>query len=500
MLRPMAVTATTPPVDPCLLVIFGATGDLARRKLVPALANLRAAALLPDGFEVLGLGGRKLDDEGLRNHLEEGLPKSVRPEAWDWLRAKISYLAGDFKDEATYNRLRERLCPSEADGPRNIMFYLSTPPSFFAVIAENLARLALTQEPPDGYRRLVVEKPFGHDLASAVTLNRKLLCRLDERQIFRIDHYLGKETVQNLLVFRFANGIFEPIWNRRYIDHVQITVAETVGVGHRGRYYEEAGALRDMVPNHLFQLLALTAMEPPTSFAADAVRNEKGKVLDALRPLTPEEVLTQAVRGQYGPGQDPGGNLQKGYREESFIDPGSPTETFVALKLYLDNWRFAGVPFYLRTGKRMPRRMTEVVIQFRQVPFVLFKRARAAPTPNQLVLRIQPEEGIHLSFAAKVPGPAMKMGPVEMDFSYQEAFGSKPTTGYETLLYDAMRGDATLFQRADNLERAWGFVQPILDVWKALPPRDFPDYKAGSLGPSDVAALLEDDGRSWRNG
>ncbi len=368
----------------------------------------------------------------------------------------------------------------------------------FGEAVRQLGAAGLAQEADGHWRRVIVEKPFGRDLESARALNAEIKQVLGERQIYRIDHYLGKETVQNLIMFRFGNGIFEPIWNRRYIDHVQITAAETVGVELRGGYYETAGALRDMVPNHLFQLVSLTAMEPPISFHADAVRDEQAKVLHGIQPPTPEEVLSMTVRGQYGQGQTEDGPAPP-YRAEPDVAPNSSTETFVALKLRIDNWRWADVPFYLRTGKRLPRRVTEIAIQFRRAPFQLFRNTLVESLrTNRLVIRIQPNEGISLRFGAKVPGPIMRMGAVEMDFNYVDYFGSTPSTGYERLIYDCMIGDATLFQRADMVEAGWSVITPVLDVWKALPPRAFPNYEAGSWGPQEADELLARDGREWR--
>ncbi len=492
------------PVGPCAIVIFGAAGDLTRRKLIPALYNLAEAGLLPDQFAIVGFA-RRLDEEEFRRQLRDEarshLTGEFRQETWDWLDARVSRVAGDFNDPEAYAQLKHRL--TEVDQKwgtgGNYLYYLSTPPSFFGEIPRQLDRAALTHAEGDVWRRVVVEKPFGRDLESARSLNRELLEVLDEAQIYRIDHYLGKETVQNLLVFRFANAIFEPIWNRRYVDHVQITVAESVGIGTRGGYYEGAGALRDMVPNHMFQLLALIAMEPPISFEADAVRNEKGKVFHAINPIEPDEVLDEAVRGQYGEGVMPDGERSEAYRSLDKVDPESATETFAALKLMIDNWRWAGVPFYLRTGKRLPRRYTEIAIQFKDVPLILFENTPVDELRrNVLVLRIQPDEGIALSFNAKVPGPAMQIGGVDMDFCNTAYFGAAPATGYETLLYDCMRGDAGLFQRGDNAESAWSVVDPILDVWSALPPRDFPNYAGGTWGPAAAGELLRRDGRSWR--
>lgn len=491
--------------DPCALVIFGASGDLTARKLLPALYNLAASRLLPDGFAVVGLATRELTTEAFRDRMTEALGEHLGEGRdaglIDWLTARLHFVSGDFRDPALYQRLSETLghVAAEHGTGGNVLYYLSTPPSFFGEIVRQLGAAGLTREESSQWRRVIIEKPFGHDLESARSLNREISGVLDERQIYRIDHYLGKETVQNILVFRFANAIFEPVWNRRYVDHVQITVAEQLGVEHRGKYYEEAGALRDMVPNHMLQLLALLAMEPPTSFGADAVRDEKGKVLAAIQPINQEDVLTRAVRGQYGPGTTSAG-AAPGYRDEPLVNPDSATETYVALKLTIDNWRWADVPFYLRTGKRMPTRVTEIAIQFKRVPFSLFRHTPVDRlTPNQLVLRLQPNEGISLRFGAKVPGAAVQIGTVNMDFCYADYFGSAPTTGYETLLFDAMNGDATLFQRADSVERGWNIVEPILDVWKALPPRAFPNYPAGSWGPAEADQLLARDGRAWRN-
>jgi len=383
--------------------------------------------------------------------------------------------------------------------PGNYLFYLSVAPTLIAPVVQNLGKSGLSKEENGRWRRVVIEKPFGHDVPSAVELNRCIKSVIGERQIFRIDHYLGKETVQNLMVFRFGNGMFEPIWNRNYIDHVQVTVAEELGVEGRGPYYDGAGAMRDMVPNHIAQLLSLVGMEPPISFSADAVRDEQVKLLDSIEPLSPEDVLHQAVRGQYGPGEVAGKKVP-GYRQEEKVPPESTTETFVALKLMVDNWRWAGVPFYARTGKRLPTRMTQIVIQFKQAPAMLFQHTSVdRPTTNRLYIHIQPKEGISLRFGAKVPGPVLTMGAVEMDFDYVDYFGRVPSTGYETLLYDAMIGDATLFQRADMVEAGWAMVQPLLDVWKALPPRNFPNYAAGSWGPADADELLQRDGRHWEN-
>ena len=488
-----------PPVGPATIVIFGATGDLTKRKLLPSLHNLAAANLLDPRTSVIGLGRGEITDEDLRAKVLEAVKtfatRDVDPAAADWLVSRTRYVSGDFQDPATYARLAPLLSG-------DVLFYLATAPEFFAPIVGNLGRAGLTSESPEGeeprFRRVIVEKPFGHDLVSARELNRSLRKTLRERQIFRIDHYLGKETVQNILVFRFGNGMFEPVWNRRYVDNVQITVAETIGVESRGGYYEGAGALRDMIPNHLMQLLALVTMEPPTSFEAEAVREEKSKLLRSVQVFTPERVLTDAVRGQYGPGSCEGKRV-RAYRAEEKVAHDSATETFAALRLSVDNWRWADVPFYLRTGKRLAKRVSEISIQFRRPPFLLFRNTPVEHlSRNVLVIRIHPDEGISLRFGAKIPGPSVRMGNVAMEFRTKDAFGSNPSTGYETLLYDAIEGDATLFQREDMVEAGWRVVQPILEVWKALPPHGFPNYAAGSWGPAEAADMLAREGRRWR--
>ncbi len=399
-----------------------------------------------------------------------------------------------------YTALASRL--AELDRERqtagNYMFYLATSPKFFGPIVEHLGAAGLSHQEGGHWRRVIIEKPFGHDLESAKALNREIKSVLDENQIYRIDHYLGKETVQNIMVFRFDNAIFEPIWNRRYIDHVQITNAETVGVELRGGYFDTTGTLRDMVPNHLMQLLSLTAMESPASFSADAVRNEQAKVLHAIQPLDSEDVLNRMVRGQYGEGMI-GNETVPAYRKEAGVSPDSRTETYVAMKLTVDNWRWAGVPFYLRTAKRLAKRHTEIAIQFKSTPFELFRSSAFHKLhSNTLVIRIQPVEGISLSFGAKIPGAVLRVGSVDMNFEYSKYFGADAHTGYEVLLYDCMIGDATLFQRADMVEAGWSVVDPILDVWAALPPRKFPNYAAGSWGPKAADELLERDERHWR--
>jgi glucose-6-phosphate 1-dehydrogenase len=486
------------------MVIFGASGDLTKRKLIPALYNLAESDLLPEEFAVVGVArtGMTTDEfrQKMSREIREFATGQVEPGRWDRFVQRLHYLPGDVGDPNTYQALRGLLDRLDKEhGTRgNTFYYLATGPGVFSGIVQRLGEAGLTREELGRWRRVIIEKPFGRDLESARALNREIGAVLRESQIYRIDHYLGKETVQNILVFRFANGIFEPIWNRRYIDHVQITVAEQVGVGERGGYYEEAGALRDMVPNHIFQLITLTAMEPPTSFEANAVRDEQAKILRALQPFTAQDVLTRAVRGQYGEGVV-GGTLVPAYRAEPKVAPDSQTETFVVLKLAIDDWRWADVPFYLRTGKRLAKRVTEVAIQFKRAPFILFRQTAVEHLmANRLVLHIQPDEGISLSFGAKVPGPLVRLGTVDMAFHYKDYFGSRPSTGYERLLHDCMIGDATLFQRADMVEAGWSVVAPILDVWKALPPRNFPNYASGSWGPREADELLERDGRHWR--
>jgi glucose-6-phosphate 1-dehydrogenase len=493
------------PGDPCVMVIFGAAGDLTRRKLVPALYNLARNQLLSREFAVLGIAHGSMSEEEFRKKVVEDVRQYTGndgdPDLIEWFIRHTYYVTGEFEDKNIYPQLKSHLAKIDKEHSThgNYFFYLATAPNFFGPIVEQLSAAVLMEEDGQHWRRVIIEKPFGHDLESAKALNQQLLRVASEKQIYRIDHYLGKETVQNILAFRFANGIFEPIWNRRYIDHVQISVAETVGVEQRGSYYDNAGALRDMVPNHIMQLISLTAMEPPVSFQADAVRDEQAKILHAIQPHSSEDVLSRTVRGQYGDGIVDAKRVPA-YRADTGVPPNSKTETFVAMKLAIDNWRWADVPFYLRTGKRLPAQNTHIVIQFRRAPFVLFRDTPVENLmPNQLVLHIQPEEGISLQFAAKVPGPVMRLGAVDMNFEYADYFGTQPSTGYERLLHDCMIGDQTLFQRADMVEAGWCVVSSVLDVWKALPPRNFPNYAAGTWGPKEAEELLERDGRHWRN-
>ncbi len=496
-----------PRPEPCVMVIFGATGDLTRRMLAPALYNLARQRLLPVNFSVVGIARRPMDEESFRQMLREAVDRHSRsgpvdPAVWASLAEGIGYLAFETGDARGYRRLAELLARiDQARGTAgNRVFYLATPPSVFAEVVQQLGAAGLNRSPAGsgGWTRIIVEKPFGRDLESARRLNEQIHAVFDERQVYRIDHYLGKEMVQNLLVFRFANGIFEPIWSRRYVDHVQITVAESVGVEGRGEYYEEAGVLRDMFQNHLMQLLSLTAMEPPVALDADAVRDEKVKVLRAVRPPAGEEALRQTVRGQYVAGYVAGQRVP-GYREEPSVSPTSTTETFAALRLEIDSWRWAGVPFYLRSGKRMPRRVTEIAVVFKEAPLALFGRAddgRAGA--NVLAFRIQPDEGIALRFAAKQPGFAMRIRWVTMDFRYGTSFGVELPAAYERLLLDCMLGDATLFTREDEVETAWGIVTPILEAWRARPIAELPAYEAGAWGPPEADAFIEADGRTWR--
>jgi len=492
------------PADPCCLVIFGASGDLTHRLLVPALYNLAASGLLPEAFALIGVARSESSSEAFRDDLAKSLPKfatrDIDERVVKKVLAGVAYVQGDPEDAATYQKIGQELARIERErGTKgNRLFYLATPPAGFAPIGCHLGQSGLTREENGAWRRVVIEKPFGTDLASARELNQKLLGVLKENQIFRIDHYLGKETVQNILVLRFGNGLFEPIWNRHHIEHVQITVAESLTVGRRGSYYDATGALRDMVPNHLIQLLSLIAMEPPSRFAADAVRAEKAQVLDAVQLQMNGDATRDAVRAQYGDGYIENRAVEA-YRKTKDVKPDSTTETYVALKLQIDNWRWAGVPFYLRTGKALRAKQTEVAIKFRQAPVAMFRETPVDRlADNFLVIRIQPDECIGLEFNAKIPGPSVAIGGVGMTFKYGDYFEASPSTGYETLIYDCMIGDAILYPRADGIEAGWRVVQPFLDAWRAAGAEGLATYRAGSEGPPEADALLAKDGRRWR--
>ncbi len=497
------------PAGPCCMVIFGAAGDLTKRLVVPALYNLACANLLPREFAIVGFDLAQKDDNTWHEELLQMVQEFVKGpqgkgdlnvDIWRWLTGRMSYLQGDLTKAESYQTLKSKLTETDKQNGTagNYLFYLAIADRFFGTVVEEVGRSGLARGQNKEWRRVVIEKPFGHDLASAQALNRQILSVLEENQIYRIDHFLGKETVQNIMMFRFANGLFEPLWNRDRIDHVQITVTETVGVEKRGSFYEKTGALRDMVPNHVFQLVAMTGMEAPNSFSADGIRSEKAKLIEAIRICEAQEVKCHAVRGQYGPGEINGEKVA-GYRTEPNVAPNSDVETYAALKLIIDNWRWCGVPFYIRTGKRLARRKTQISIKFKDVPTALLRGIRLhQPLPNWLLLRIQPDEGISFEFGAKIPGPELKAGDVRMDFKYEDYFGTAPATGYETLLYDVMIGDPTLFQRADNIEAGWRVVQPILDFWGSTAPTNFPNYAAGSQGPAESDELLKRDGRQWR--
>jgi glucose-6-phosphate 1-dehydrogenase len=484
------------------LVIFGASGDLTHRKLIPALWTLFAGRTLPEPFAIVGTGRTVMSDEEFRDKMRESVREFARfkipsDQVWQRFAANLFYLPGDPTTPELYARIRERLAELERarGGAANRLYYLSTPPSLYDDIVIQLGKAGLAAE-EGGWTRIIIEKPFGHDLASAQELNALVTGVFQEEQLYRIDHYLGKETVQNILALRFANGIFEPLWNRNHVAEVQLTVAERVGVEGRGGYYEESGALRDMIQNHLLQVACLVAMEPPVTFDAGAVRDEKSKVMQAVRPIDPARVEASALRAQYGPGFMDNQQVP-GYVQEKGVKPDSTTETYAALRLQIDNWRWAGVPFYLRTGKRMARRASEIVIRFHRTPHMIFRRGTVSVDPNLLVIRIQPDEGIALIVDAKEPGPELKISPVTLDFKYQEVFGGEPPEAYERLLLDAIHGDATLYARGDWIEQAWRLTQPVLDHWAAT-PGPLPRYDAGSWGPAEADAFIARDGGKWR--
>lgn len=498
---------------PCTMIIFGASGDLSRRKLMPALCHLMSDGLLSNDFSVIGIGRGEMSDDQFRDAMRDALENAgaagaAEPSMWNRFANRLGYVSGDLTDGATYVALRDRLSmlehgnDAENGGARGRLFYLALPPGAYETALVHLSESGLAPRVADPEQRpwvrIIIEKPFGRSLESARALNQVIGARFAEHQIFRIDHYLGKETVQNLLVFRFANSIFEPVWNRDHIHHVQITAAESVGVEHRAGYYEEAGVIRDMFQNHLLQMLALTAMEPPVTFRADAVRTEKVKVLNAIRPIPRDDIHRYSVMGQYGPG-NVGGKHVAGYREEEGVAPNTTTPTYAALRLQIDNWRWQGVPFFLRSGKRMPRRATEIAISFRRPPHLMFPLGRGEGiAPNVLAFRIQPNEGISLCFEVKVPDHHFRMATATMDFSYAEGFGASGHSAYETLLVDCMLGDATLFTRSDGVEAAWRVIDPITAAWEQSPPAPLPNYAAGEWGPAEADALIAGDGAEWR--
>jgi glucose-6-phosphate 1-dehydrogenase len=500
--RPGSIYGGT--AEPCAIILFGASGDLAKRKVIPAMYDLAQNNSLGERYAILGFARTPMNDDTFRSTVGEAAKTisevgPIDPARWNDFASNMHYCPGDYADQSSYARLAKGLAELDAEKKLggNRLFYLSTPPEVYQDIVEHLGRSGLAHPgSPGSWVRIIIEKPFGRDLASAKELNKIVLNVFEEKQVYRIDHYLGKDTVQNLLVLRFGNGIFEPLWNRNYVDHVQITASETLGVERRGGFYETAGALRDMIQSHMLQLTSLVAVEPPASFDATAVRNEKLKVLQSIRPFNLEMVAQSVVRGQYAPGKF-GNKAVAGYRDEPGVNRNSRTETFVAGRLLIDNWRWAGVPFYLRTGKRLAKRSTEIMIQFRRAPHIVFREREVQP--NRLILNIQPDEGVCVSFGAKKPGTEMSIGTVAMNFSYREGFGGTSRSAYATLLNDCLRGDATLFDRGDSVEAAWSLIEPILDVWSAAKTATVPEYPAGTWGPEESDQLLERDGRQWYN-
>lgn len=492
--------ATNPFADPlrferrvpeCAIVIFGAHGDLSKRKLMPALYRLAYERRLPASFAIVGTSRTQLNDEAFRQTMHDAVKQFLEDSPFDedlWLSfaRNLYYIAGDLKDCELYSRIGAKL---NELGQKNVLFYLSTQPSYYAPLVDCLGGAGLAKPPAGAWRRIIIEKPFGHDLTSAIALNEDIHKVFPENSVYRIDHYLGKETVQNILAFRFGNGIFEPVWNRRYVNHVQITAAESIGVEGRGAYYQEAGALRDMIQNHLLQVTATIAMEPPAVFESDAVRDERAKLLRSIHVMHPDEVSTNAVAGQYS-----------GFRQEPGVDPDSQTDTFAAATFFVENWRWAGVPFYIRSGKKLPKRTTDIAVQFNDAPHALFNsnQSDGPGQPNLLIVRIQPEEGLSLRFLSKQPGSGMRLRPVSMDFNYGSSFGERSPTAYETLLVDAMKGDATLYTRQDMVEASWRVVQPILDDWSGR-KFDFPNYEPGTWGPAESDRMLARRGHHWRN-
>jgi glucose-6-phosphate 1-dehydrogenase len=502
--EPFTITQPAlPKAGSCLLVIFGGTGDLTRRKLIPALYDLACIGCTNPTFDVLGVGRTQLSEDEFRERMHEGAAKSkdarnYSESGWSGFANRLHYLVGDANHPDFYPQLRAKIERMQLDGAsKNVLFYVSTVASLAPPIVEGLGQAGLAQR-EGGWTRIVLEKPFGHDLHSAQELNAIVCGVFDEDSVYRIDHYLGKETVQNIMVFRFGNSMFEPIWNRNYIDYIEITAAETLGVENRAAFYEETGALRDMVANHLLQLLTLTAMEPPVAFDANSVRELKVQVLRAIRPMSVDEVAKRTIRGQYGAGTINGVEVP-GYRNEPGVNPGSNTETYVAVEFQVDNWRWAGVPFYVRAGKRLANQLTEIAVHFKRTPQALFSRNLDDVHHNIITMRIQPNEGIALNFGAKTPGTQMRASRVNMDFSYRDAFGTATPVAYETLLLDAMRGDATLFTRRDEVEAEWRIITPIEEAWSQLPAPRFPNYAAGSEGPGDADSLIKRDRNLWRS-